>query len=220
MPLEPEETLANHLNDPLVAVGFRRIVPTPHVEAVRLIAAWKATWPRRGIAVVSIGKYIDHPGEFAAKIRKRVGRSIGYFPILMPLGLHLVITGSGILNRATELQLYLDTVATFGVTLLSVHVVDLVATPHLQGLPALPERHVEEIETLTQKNIGQVKNAMQPKLIDIFPATGDNNIQLVFNYSHRTGRAVKSACTWGRGGTLRPVFEAIGAGIVSYIHGG
>ena len=119
---DPEEVLAGQMERTLAPLGFKRMAPAPAVEAVQVSAAWRKGWPRQGVALVSIGQYIDHPGEFAAKLRRRLGRGIGYVPFLIPLGLHVVVTGRGILSRATELQLYLDTRASLTVTLQSIHV--------------------------------------------------------------------------------------------------
>src|SRR3954452_4594732 len=109
MQTDAEQVLAGQMDKTLAPLGFKKIIPAPSVEAVQVIAAWKKGWPRQGVVVVSIGPYADHPGEFAAKLRRRLGRRIGYFPLLFPLGLHVVVTGRGILPRATELQLYVDT---------------------------------------------------------------------------------------------------------------
>src|SRR5690348_14785398 len=113
MPAIEEELLVGQLDGYLRPLNARKVIPTPTIEAVELIAAWKTGWPRQGVGVVSIGSYSDHPGEFAAKLQRRIGWRIGYFPVFLPMQLHVVVTGRGILPRATELQLHLSTVNNF-----------------------------------------------------------------------------------------------------------
>jgi hypothetical protein len=225
MQTAPEELLARQLDITLAPPGFMRLVPAPSVEGVQIVAAWRRRWPRVGVAVVPIGRYIDHPGDFARQLKRRVGRQIGYFPVFMPLELHFIVTGPGILTRATELQLYLDTLGnlTFGnltVTLQSIHVIDVAAGEYLADLPALEERFEEQLKHPEQQAVEDISKFLRVAKLNPFPGPSISPMQMEMDYSHRTGRAVRSARNWGRrDGTLLATCAAIDDGIERFIHG-
>jgi hypothetical protein len=218
MSLNPEELLVREIDYAVVPIGFRQITPLPSVEAVQLTAAWRQGWPRLGIAIVSIGKYADHPGGFAKKLRVRIGKKIGYIPLLTPLGLHVVVTGRGMLSRTDELQLYLDTVSRLTVTLQSIYVVDLDAREYIANLPPMQERFEEQLRPLAQQNLESLERVKQIKSLGISGGPRNEPMQMRFDYSHRTGRAVKTARTWGRDITLTPSADAIESEIERFVH--
>jgi len=94
MPIDAETELLIQTIDKVVGPhGFRKRQPSPTVPDVELQAAWTwKTWlVNRGIALVPIGHYTDHPGDFARKLRRRFGKALGYFPFFYPLGLHVIV---------------------------------------------------------------------------------------------------------------------------------
>jgi hypothetical protein len=210
-----EGTLTCALAEEVEPRGFKRIDPAPVVEAAHLIAAWKRKpWNHnRGIAIVAMESNNGHPGEFARKLRRPIGRKIGYLPFLYELGLHVIVTGTGLLPRATDLHSYVDKINNQFVLLQSVHVVDLEARDFLADLPAEVGTLEEEIKPGVQKAFEAVSRVRSP----LFHATYDA-MKVRFDCSKQTGRAAKSARSWAMR-LSGPDIDAIETGISRYLHG-
>jgi hypothetical protein len=198
MVTDPDHDLLVQCIDRSVSeLRYRRIKRTPVVPGVDLVAAWKRkeSFSNDGIAVVPIGTYPNHPGEFARAISTRVGKVIGYFPIVYRLHLKFVITGRRILERATELHYYLDSTITFGILLKSLHVLDFEAGDYIRDVPGDVREVRDSSITMPEQMWSE---AMADQLANRIPRGGTRfrTTEVGFTGIPETGRAVRSAWAW------------------------
>src|SRR5262249_10554284 len=189
-----------------------RIKPTPTVPEIDMVAGWKRKelLDNQGIAVVAIGQNTNHPGEFARAICPRIGKRVGYVPLLYRLRLKLVITGRRILDRATELQWYLDTAMSFTVFLQSLHVLDLEAAEFLRDVPGDVREVRESFTTFDQQWAEGIVSYGANREIKYAP------MEAGFACSPRTGRAVRSAWGW-REAPPGPYTDSLTRGIRTFL---
>ncbi|HEV7860557.1 MAG TPA: hypothetical protein VGO91_18205 [Pyrinomonadaceae bacterium] len=90
-------------------------------------AMWKRkTWnTNRGVALLELKQGLDSLEAFVRPVRDPVGKAIGYFPVLYPLGLQLILAGEGIHQEQSGLSAVLSKIDNQTVVLQSIHVVDL-----------------------------------------------------------------------------------------------
>jgi hypothetical protein len=210
-----EEALTQSIAREVEPRGFKLLDPVPAVDDVRMIAAWRRkNWnTNRGIAIVAMESTTGNPGEFARQLRRPIGRKIGYVPFLYEMGLHVVVTGAGVLPRASDLHNYVDKLNNQFVLLQSVHVVDLAAADFLAGLPAEVQTLEEEIKPGVQKAFEAVNRLRNP----LFYATYDY-MKVRFDCSRQDGWAAKSARSWAMR-LSGPDIDAIETGISRFLRG-
>jgi hypothetical protein len=149
-------TLVCHINEEVVRGGFTRLEPTPSASEIEIAAAWKQkTWGHVwGVAAVSLGRFTNHPGDFAHCVKRRVARAIGYSFLFHRVTLHLVIVGRGVLGRSEELQIYMEPSAG-QFSLPNIHVVDLDARAALGHYPDDEGVHEEIVQPLNRARCRQ-----------------------------------------------------------------
>ena len=123
---DPESVLAQCIDHAVAPHGFVKFTPTGRPSPLAWVAAWKRkTWnTNRGIALLRLPDAAPHAGEYALDIRAKAGKFIGYIPFLYELGLQLILTGRGILNKGQGLERYVTKINNSTVLLQSIHLVD------------------------------------------------------------------------------------------------
>jgi hypothetical protein len=211
MAISLEDSLARQVEEAVASHSFKRIekqwAGTPPV-----VAAWKrrSMNMNRGIALVRFSDPSVHPGEFARGIKKAVGKSSGYWPILNELGLQLILIGRCVLDKSIGLDRFLDSVNTQTVILQSIHLVDVAAGEFLDDVPMDTEIHSEISLPEWARWIEWVGKLRNPF------SSGYQRGEARLRYSVETGRAAISARTWSQTRT-GPVIDAIEAGIERFV---
>ncbi len=122
-----ERGLADQLDRALSPHAFVRMNAVPDVAVpVNVSAVWRRrTWnTNRAVVMVPFIDAGDHPGEFARNIRMEIGKAVGYKAFFYPVGLQLVMCGSGFLEKALGLEKFVDKIDNQRVVLQSIHAVD------------------------------------------------------------------------------------------------
>lgn len=94
-----------------------------------IIVLRRKTWDsNRAIAIIELSDYqvenIKNLGEFSQKIKRQLGRMIGYKFFLYALGLQIVFYGENIINLSEGIKDYVDKFDNQSVVLQSIHVLD------------------------------------------------------------------------------------------------
>jgi hypothetical protein len=218
-----EQRLAEYIHEAVGPLSFKRVDPTPALEGVPVVAAWKYKTlnMNRGIALVSLNGTEGHPGEFARAIKKSVGKALGYLPFLYEIGLQLVLVGRETLIRAAGLHQVLDTVNTGDVLLQSLHLVDTDARDVVRD-PSAPAPGLQEDLGLPgwaqalEKLQGVTPSGMLMKAVSLRQPAGFERMKARLNYSPETGRAAISVRTWAQWKT-GPFIDAIEKGIDQFL---
>jgi hypothetical protein len=191
------DTLVRHLDEEVVRGGFKRVEPVPAAPEIEIAAVWKQkvelhVW---AVAVVSLGRFTNHPGDFAHCVKRRVARAIGYFPVFGRVTLYPVIFGRGILARSDELHGYMER-RVARVTLPSIHVVDLDASAALAHFQEVEGEHAEVIEP-SHDSVGMMPGLLFKLFLAASAALRAAPVRACLAYSRRTGRAMRSVCFRG-----------------------
>src|SRR3954447_13815961 len=106
----PEPLLSRFLGEAIAPLRFRVADPLPLYEDIRVVAAWKRRTPNsnRGVVHVALRDRDGAAAEYARAIRGPLGRALDYLPVLNDIGLHLILSGRGILGRAGEVRRAVD----------------------------------------------------------------------------------------------------------------
>jgi hypothetical protein len=214
MTISADESLTQCLQETVAVHSFKRI-ETEQAGSVPIIAAWKRKTlnMNRGIALVRFNSQNAHPGEFAKTIKKSVGKSIGYVPVLYELGLQLVLVGRDVLDTSTGLDHFLDSKNTQTVILQSIHLIDVAAMGLLGNFAT---------DVDIESDIPLPGWAKGIELIGKIRAPWSGGFQRGkgrLRYSVETGYAAISVRTWGQTRT-GPFIDAIEDGINRFIHQG
>jgi len=208
-------SLACCLDRELARGGFNRLDPTPTAPEIEISAAWKQkTWGHvRGVAAVSVGRFTNHPGDFAHCVKRRVARAIGYFWLFHRVTLHLVIHGEGILGRSEELNSYMEG-PIGGMALESIHVVDLNASQALAHYSAESGPFEDLLQPMHQgamQAAGVMLRRAARAILRPMP------VRLRLDYSRQTGRATRSVCF--QGGPSAECVTLLDRGVEAFIYG-
>jgi hypothetical protein len=208
------DILVRHLNEEVARGGFMRLEPTPSAPEIEIAAVWKQTLGMQvsAIAVVALGRFSNHPGDFAHCVKRRVARAIGYFPFFGKVTLYPVIFGRDILARSDGLELFME--GTHGrVALPGIHVVDLNAATELVRYTEHEGTHEDTIVP-AQQPTGGLFGAI-PKIV--VAALSSRPVRVRFQYRRRTGRAMRSANhVGGRGHEFIPLIDR---GVTAFVDG-
>jgi hypothetical protein len=206
------ETLARCIEDTLSPLSFKRFDPVPEVGGAGMLVAWKRKTlsMNRGVAILRFGDSETNPGEFAQRMKKSVGKAIGYLPFFYELGLQLILVGRDFIHRASDLPQFVDKINTQTIILQSIHLVEMSVTAgigdpqaagiEVAGTPDLPG-FASGLETVIR-----IKN----------PFFRFDPGKVNAHYSPKTGRASMSVSTWGQSLT-RPIIDALETGIKNFL---
>ena len=218
-----EDVLAECLDERVRVLAFQRIDPAPAVENLQVVAAWKRrNWNmNRGIVFVSLPDNEGHLGELARRIKKPIGKAIGYRPILNVLGLQIILLGREVLSKAGELYRFVDRINTQTVVLQSIHLVETEARELLGDLSAPGPSFSEELGLPGWARVlEQVGQVTPPRLLlramGLQSHTLFERVKARLHYSPKTGRVSLSVRTWGQTGTV-PILDAIEEGIGQFL---
>ncbi len=89
----------------------------------------RRTWnTNRAIVIIELSdaqqKNIKNIGKFSQSIKRQLGKEIGYYFWIYPLGLQLVFYGESIIDLCTDVQSYVDKWNNQQVVLQSIHVLE------------------------------------------------------------------------------------------------
>jgi hypothetical protein len=208
------DLLVRNIDQEVGRGGCQRLDPTPTAAEIEIAAAWKRkTWGHIwGVAVVSLGRFTNHPGDFAHCLKRRVARAIGYFFLLHRVSLQLVIFGRGILGRSEELQVYMEGSAA-RISLPSIHVVDLEVGSGLDNYPEGDGCDEEILQPVHQREMQAAAILARP--LRYLPQ--GRPVRLRLAYSRAKGRAARSVSF--EGGSGAEFVALVDRGVTAFVHG-
>lgn len=145
---------------------FKDFSISKNVCGFSVIKVWiRKTWnTNRAIAIIVMPDTEKSIKEFVKKIKKPIGRKIGYLSFFYPLGLQLVLVGENVFNIVEDIQRSVDRFDTQQVVLQSIYVLDIKRMKYVSA------------RTRGQYVTGKFQDAIEGGIKDLlltYPASGE-----------------------------------------------
>lgn len=130
-----ESRLVECLDASLAPHSFLRLGTTKPLDGIPRSEIWRRkSWAtNRAVALLMVPEGENSPGRFAQKIKLSLGRTVGYVPLLNPLGLQIVMTTNRTLGPGIRLGDFVDRVDNQRVVLQSIFLVNLPDGSHISS---------------------------------------------------------------------------------------